>query len=74
MSKDPLQDLRQAIGLSALTLLDASCLSYIREVQTEKGKKHALFAADGTQLAVFDSYEAAYFTARQHDLEPHKVQ
>ncbi len=27
-------------------------------------------AADGTQLAVFNPRDAAYFAAKQHDLEP----
>lgn len=47
--------------------------AYIRTVPGNKGTGYALFAADGTQLAVFPSHEAAYFTARQHDLEPHSV-
>ena len=73
MSKDALQELRDALGNSALGLLDASCVSYIRQVRTEQGDRFALFAADGTQIALFDSHEAAYFTARQHDLDPLSV-
>lgn len=47
--------------------------AYIKTVPSEKGTGYALFAADGTQLAVFPSREAAWFTARQHDLEPVSV-
>ena len=47
--------------------------AYIKSVPSEKGTGFALFAADGTQLAIFPSREAAYFTARQHDLEPVSV-
>lgn len=47
--------------------------AYIKAVPGEKGTGYALFAADGTQLAVFPSHEAAFFTARQHDLEPVSV-
>lgn len=49
---------------------DLGNAAYIKTVPAEKGTGFALFAADGTQLAVFPSREAAYFTARQHDLEP----
>ena len=47
--------------------------AYIKPVVSGKGTGFALFAADGTQLATFPSREAAYFTARQHELEPVSV-
>lgn len=49
---------------------DTGNTAYIKHIPAEKGTGFALCAADGTQLAVFSSREAAYFTARQHDLEP----
>lgn len=49
---------------------DFSSLAYVREVETEKGVGFAVCAADGTQLAIFNSRDAAYFAAKQHDLEP----
>ncbi|MBM3617369.1 MAG: DUF1150 family protein [Alphaproteobacteria bacterium] len=52
---------------------DISNAAYIKTVPSNKGTGYALFAADGTQLAVFPSREAAYFTARQHELEPLSV-
>ncbi len=45
-------------------------LAYVRPVRTEKGIGYGVFAADGTQLAVFGSRDAAYFAAKQQDLEP----
>lgn len=74
MSKTHLQGLRQAVSVAALSLLDAGCLCYIRVVEKEAKTQYALCAADGTQLALFDSYDAAYFTARQHDLDPLTLQ
>lgn len=52
------------------TLGELGNAAYIKTVPADKGTGYALFAADGTQLAVFPSREAAYFTARQHELEP----
>lgn len=52
---------------------DLGNAAYIKTVSGDKGPNYALFAADGTQLAIFPSREAAYFTARQHDLEPLSV-
>ncbi len=50
---------------------DLSALAYVRPVTTEQGGSgFAVCAADGTQLAVFSTRDAAYFAARQHDLEP----
>jgi len=45
-------------------------LAYIRPVHTDKGDGYGVFAADGTQLAIFSNRDAAYFAAKQHDLEP----
>lgn len=45
-------------------------MAYIKPVLQGRETCYAVCAADGTQLAVFPTQEAAYFTARQHDLEP----
>lgn len=45
-------------------------MAYLRPVKTDKGEGYGVFSGDGTQLAVFPSREAAYFAAKQHDLEP----
>ncbi|MDX1975515.1 MAG: DUF1150 family protein [Rickettsiales bacterium] len=51
-------------------LVGSSSLAYVRPVATEKGEGYAVCSADGMQLAVFASRDAAFFAARQHDLEP----
>lgn len=44
--------------------------AYVRPVQTDRGAAYGVYAADGTQLALFNSQDAAFYAARQHDLEP----
>ena len=47
-----------------------SAVAYLKPVSTAQGKGFAIYTADGSQLAVFATREAAFFAARQHDLEP----
>ena len=49
---------------------DATPVAYVRPVITEQGKNYGVYTADGTQLALFSTQDAAYFAAEQHDLEP----
>ena len=51
-------------------LLDSLPIAYVRPVVTDKGTNYAVCTSDGTQLAVFSTRDAAYFAAKQHDLEP----
>lgn len=51
-------------------MMDALPVAYVRPVITDKGKNYAVCTADGTQLALFATQDAAYFAAKQHDLEP----
>jgi hypothetical protein len=51
-------------------MLDSLPIAYIRPVTTDKGTHYAVCTADGTQLATFATQDAAYFAAKQHDLEP----
>ena len=51
-------------------LMDTLPVAYVRPVMTEHGKNYAVCTADGTQLALFATEDAAYFAAKQHDLEP----
>lgn len=51
-------------------MLDSLPVAYVRPVMTDKGKNYAVCTADGTQLALFATQDAAYFAAKQHDLEP----
>ena len=51
-------------------MLDSSPVAYVRPVKTDKGMNYAVCTADGMQLALFATEEAAWFAAKQHDLEP----
>ena len=53
-----------------LSIMLHSPIAYVRPVATDKGMHYAVCAADGTQLALFTSRDAAYFAAKQHDLDP----
>lgn len=44
-------------------------LAYVRPVVTASGKSYAVCTADGQQLALFDTQDAAFFAAKQHELE-----
>jgi len=50
--------------------MEALPVAYVRPVITEHGKHFAVCTADGTQLALFATQDAAYFAAKQHDLDP----
>ena len=65
----PKNDTQEAQDVYSL-IMNSSTLAYVRPVITENGKSYAVCSADGTQLALFATEEAAYFTAKQHDLEP----
>jgi hypothetical protein len=54
----------------AMSMLGISHMAYIKPVTNGVEQGYAVCAADGTQLAVFSTAEAAYFTAKQHDLDP----
>jgi hypothetical protein len=60
----------EMIAPVASFMLDASPVAYVRPVMTDKGAGFAVCAGDGTQLAIFPTRDAAYFAAKQHDLEP----
>ncbi|MBY0355438.1 MAG: DUF1150 domain-containing protein [Rickettsiales bacterium] len=52
---------------------ESSFLTYIREISVGDHKAYAVCAEDGLQLAVFQTPEAAYFSARQFNLIPVSV-
>ena len=53
-----------------MSLIGISNLAYIRPVQKGAETEYGIYAADGTQLGTFPTHAAAYYTARQHNLEP----
>lgn len=48
-------------------------MAYVRPILTDQGAGYGVFASDGTPLAQFGSYDAAFYAAKQHDLEPVSV-
>jgi hypothetical protein len=52
-----------------LALLGVEHMAYIKQVIHEKGNGFAVFAADGTRLAIFPTHESAHFMARKNNLE-----
>ncbi len=58
-----------AFEMSGVTLENPP-VAYVRPVSNGRGIGYAVCSADGTQLALFASRDAAYFAAKQHDLEP----
>jgi Protein of unknown function (DUF1150) len=66
-----LPELLQAVNQAAVAGNTAH-VAYIRPVPDgEKG--YAVCSADGKQLAVFPTYDAAFFTAREYNLTPVNV-
>jgi len=44
--------------------------AYLKNVKTSSGTAVAVFNTNGEKLAEFPNRDAAFFAARQHDLEP----
>lgn len=58
------QNPKSSMNFSALTF------AYLKQVNTAQGKGFAVYTDSGEQLAVFSTRDAAFFAAKQHDLEP----
>ena len=54
-------------------LLGMQDLAYIKRVTVNDDTAFAIFAADGTQVALLPDREVAVATVRQHELEPVSV-
>lgn len=67
-----MKDLVRTEGLSAgaLAAWSAPYLAYVKPHAIAGAAGFAICAADGTQLGVCASREAAFVAARQHGLEP----
>lgn len=66
-----LPELMQVINQAAIAG-DSAHIAYIRPV-LEGDKGYAVCSTDGKQLAVFSSYDAAFFAAREYNLTPVNV-
>mgnify|MGYP000632654483 CR=1 FL=1 len=56
-----------------MAMVGLETMAYIKPVRDGLIISYAVFAADGTQLAMFDTEETAYYTAVKHNLEPVKL-
>ncbi len=56
-----------------MAMVGLETMAYIKPVRDGLVMAYAVFAADGTQLAMFDSAESAYFNAVKHNLAPVSV-
>jgi hypothetical protein len=67
-----IEKLRQ-ISAKDFASLGLQDLAYIRRITVADGIAFAIYAADGTQVAVLPDRDIAFATVRQHDLEPLSV-
>ncbi|MFM9890885.1 MAG: DUF1150 family protein [Rickettsiales bacterium] len=56
-----------------MAMVGLETMAYIKPVRDGLIMSYGVFAADGTQLALFDSEESAYYNAVKHNLEPMKI-
>jgi hypothetical protein len=56
-----------------MAMVGLETMAYIKPVQDGLVLGYAVFAADGTQLAMFDSKESAYYNAIKHNLAPASI-
>jgi len=56
-----------------IALENTAQIAYIKRLPQGGEAGYAVHSSDGTQLAVFENYDTAFFTARQHNLYPVSV-
>ncbi|MGH6959346.1 MAG: DUF1150 family protein [Dongiaceae bacterium] len=69
---NPTERFRQ-FSLAELQALGLQGVAYIKPVAIDGAPACAIFAADGTQLAIVPNRDIAVMTLRQNDLEPVSV-
>lgn len=67
--QDRLQTLRH-ISPADFASVGVNQVAYVRKTEHKSGELYAIFAADGTQIAVAASQDLAFAAIRQHDMEP----
>ncbi len=53
-----------------MAMVGLETMAYIKPVRDGLILNYAVFAADGTQLALFETEEKAFYTAVKHNLAP----
>lgn len=56
-----------------MAMVGLETLAYIKPVLVGASTQYAVFAADGTQLAIFDKQETAYYNVVKHNLSPSSI-
>lgn len=56
-----------------MAVVGLETMAYIKPVQYGQLTQYVVFAADGTQLAMFDTQETAYYSAIKHNLSPTSI-
>lgn len=56
-----------------MAMVGLETMAYIKPVTIHDMTQYAVFAADGTQLAIFESAETAHYNAVKHNLSPASI-
>lgn len=56
-----------------MAMVGLETMAYIKPITVHDMTQYAVFAADGTQLALFDTAETAYYNAVKHNLSPASI-
>lgn len=63
----------EALSTRDLLTLGLEKVAYVKPVEIDGEIAIAVYAADGTQIALMEDRDIAFATLRQHDLEPLSV-
>ncbi len=66
-------DLKKSISRQDFNSFGLEDMAYVKTVDVEGQKLHAVHAADGTPLTVINTRDLAFATVRQHEMEPLSV-
>ncbi len=53
-----------------MAMVGLETMAYIKPITEGELTSYAVYAADGTKLAAFDTLESAYYNAVRHNLAP----
>lgn len=56
-----------------MAMVGLESIAYIKPVNNGIETGYAVFAADGTQLAMYESQESAYYNTIRHNLAPMSI-
>lgn len=71
---DQARHLLRNLSSQAFLTFGVNQIAYIRAIREGGEVAYGLYAADGSELALIDSFNGAIMAARQNDLEPVTLQ